>query len=230
MGTDLKRAIAVNTPSRADEGLPESGFVFCAFSNSYKISPQIFDLWMEVLRGLDGSVLWLSSANDGAMGNLRKEAQLRGVDPDRLIFARRVARNDEHLARHRLADLFLDMAPLGAHSTVCDALCAGTPVLTCAGATFGGRVAASLVSAVGLTELIVDSLVDYKEFALRLARDPQLLASLKAKLAIHRKTCPLFDTERFTRHIEAGFTTIWERHQRGEPPAGVTVLALPRVR
>ena len=230
MGTDSKRAIAVNTPSRADEGLPESGFVFCAFSNSYKISPQIFDLWMEVLRGLDGSVLWLSSANDGAMGNLRKEAQLRGVDPDRLIFARRVARNDEHLARHRLADLFLDTAPLGAHSTVCDALCAGTPVLTCAGATFGGRVAASLVSAVGLTELIVDSLVDYKECALRLARDPQLLASLKAKLAIHRKTCPLFDTERFTRHIEAGFTTIWERHQRGEPPAGVTVLALPQVR
>ena len=230
MGTDSKRAIAMNTPSRADEGLPESGFVFCAFSNSYKISRQIFDLWMEVLRGLDGSVLWLSSANDGAIGNLRKEAQLRGVDPGRLIFARRVARNDQHLARHRLADLFLDTAPLGAHSTVCDALWAGTPVLTCAGATFGGRVAASLVSAVGVPELIADSLKDYRECALRLGRDPQLLASLKAKLAIHRKTCPLFDTERFTRHIETGFTTIWERHQRGEPPAGVTVPVLPQVR
>ena len=203
--------------------------MFCAFSNSYKISPQIFDLWMEVLRGFDGSVLWLSSANEGAVGNLRKEAQLRGVDPDRLIFARRVARNDEHLARHRLADLFLDTAPLGAHSTVCDALWAGTPVLTCAGATFGARVAASLVSAVGIPELIANSLKDYRECALRLARDPPLLASLKAKLAIHRKTCPLFDTQRFTRHIEAGFTTIWERHQRGEPPVGVTVPALPQV-
>lgn len=227
MGTDSKRAIAKNMPSRADEGLPETGFVFCAFSNSYKISPQIFDVWMEILRGLDGSVLWLSGANDNAMGNPRTEARLRGVDPSRLFFARRVARNDEHLARHRLAGLFLDTAPLGAHSTICDALWTGTPALTCAGSTFGGRVAASLLSAVGLTELIVDSLVDYKESALRLARDQQLLASLKAKLAVHRGTFPLFNTERFTRHIEAGFTAIWECQQRGKPPAGLTVQALP---
>jgi protein O-GlcNAc transferase len=227
MGTDSKRAIAMSTPCRADEGLPQSGAVFCAFANSYKISPQIFDIWMEILRGLDGSVLWLSAMNDDAIGNLRTEARLRGVDPDRLVFARRVARNDEHLARHRLADLFLDTAPLGAHSTVCDALWAGTPVLTCAGATFGGRVAASVLSAVGLTELIADSLVKYKECALRLARDQRMLASLKTKLAVHRRTFPLFNTERFTRHIEACFTTIWERHQRGEPPAGVVVPALP---
>ena len=147
---------------------------------------------MEILRALDGSVLWLSGANDSAMGNLRTEARSRGVDPSRLFFARRVVRNDEHLARHRLAGLFLDTAPLGAHSTVCDALWAGTPVLTCAGASFGGRVAASLVSAVGVSELIANSLKDYRECALRLARDQQLLASLKAKLAVHRGTFPLF--------------------------------------
>ena len=181
MGTDSKRAISLATPSRAEEGLPESGLVFCAFSNSYKISPQIFDAWMGLLRDVDGSVLWLSSYNETAMDNLRREARVRNVAPERLVFARRVELNADHLARLRLADLFLDTAPLGAHSTACDALWAGTPVLTYTGATFGGRVAASLLSALGLGDLIADGLPDYRERALRLARDPAMLAALRGE-------------------------------------------------
>jgi protein O-GlcNAc transferase len=227
MGTDSKRVISRETPSRADEGLPESGFVFCAFSNSYKVSPKIFDVWMNLLRDIDGSVLWLSHFNEKAMDNLRHEARLRNVAPERLIFARRVALNQDHLARLRLADLFLDTAPLGAHSTACDALWAGTPVLTCAGVTFGGRVAASLLSALGLTDLIADGLPDYRERALSLARNQPMLDAFKARLAAHRDSFPLFDTERFTRHIEAAYTAMWERHQQGELPAPLSVPVLP---
>ena len=172
MGTDSQRAIAKRTPNRADEGLPDRSFVFCAFSNTYKISPQIFDVWMRLLRKIDGSVLWLSAGNETAMSNLRKEARLRGVAPERLVFARRVALNEDHLARHRLADLFLDTLPLGAHSIVCDALWAGVPVLTCTGAAFGGRVATSLLSALGLEELVTATLALYEERALALAHDP----------------------------------------------------------
>lgn len=226
MGTDSKRAIAVGTSSRADEGLPERSFVFCAFSNTYKISPQMFDVWMHLLREIDDSVLWLSGANETAMSNLRREAQLRGVAAERLVFARRALLNADHLARHRLADLFLDTLPLGAHSTVCDALWAGLPVLTCTGATFGGRVATSLVSALGLKELVTDTLPIYRDRAVALARNSKLLASLKSKLAVHRESFPLFNTERFTRHMETGFRAIWERHQRGEAPA---VIRVPRM-
>ena len=223
MGTDSKRLIASNTPSRADEGLPERGFVFCAFSNTYKISPQIFDVWMQLLLEVADSVLWLSAGNEAAMENLRREAQSRGVAPERLVFARRATLNEDHLARHRLADLFLDTMPLGAHSTVCDALWAGLPVLTCTGATFGGRIASSLLSALGLEELIVDSLAKYKMRALALARDPAGLTSLKSKIIDRRSTFPLFNTERFTRHLEAGFVAMLERHQRGEPPSMLEV-------
>ena len=203
-----------------------SGFVFCAFSNSYKISPQIFNIWMELLRDIRGSVLWLSGANNAARNNLRNEAEARGVNRERLVFARRVTLNQDHLARLRLADLFLDTLPLGAHSTACDALWAGTPVLTCTGATFAGRVATSLLSALGVAELVTDSMSTYKECALRLARDPQALETIKAKLAAHRTSFPLFDTDRFTRHIEAAYTAIWERHRRGELPALLVVPPL----
>jgi protein O-GlcNAc transferase len=226
MGTDSKRVISAHIPSRTEEGLPVSGFVFCAFSNSYKISPQIFNIWMELLRDIGGSVLWLSGANNAARNNLRNEAEARGVNRERLVFARRVTLNQDHLARLRLADLFLDTLPLGAHSTACDALWAGTPVLTCTGATFAGRVATSLLSALGVAELVTDSMSTYKECALRLARDPQALETIKAKLAAHRTSFPLFDTERFTRHIEAAYTAIWERHRRGELPALLVVPPL----
>lgn len=226
MGTDSRRAISLATPSRAEEGLPESGFVFCAFSNSYKMSPQIFDVWMSLLRDVDGSVIWLSNYNEKAMDNLRHEAHARNITPERLVFARRVALNQDHLARLRLADLFLDTSPLGAHSTACDALWAGTPVLTYIGAAFSGRVAASLLSALDLTDLIANGLSDYKARALGLARNPPMLAAVKAKLAANRDSFPLFDTERFTRHIEAAYTAMWERHKEERPPASFSVPAL----
>lgn len=227
MGTDSRRAISPAAPSRADEGLPESGFVFCAFSNSYKISPQMFDVWMSLLRDIEGSVLWLSGYNEKAMDNLRREAHARNVAPERLVFARRVALNQDHLARLRLADVFLDTAPLGAHSTACDALWAGTPVLTYAGATFGGRVAASLLATLGLTDLVAATMTNYRERALELARNPTMLAAVKARLAANRESFPLFNTERFTRHIEAAYTDMWQRHKEGQPPASISVPALP---
>jgi predicted O-linked N-acetylglucosamine transferase (SPINDLY family) len=228
MGTDDRRPIATVTPTRQEEGLPGDSFVFCAFVNSYKISPQAFDVWMEILRQIENSVLWLSNANDTAMDNLRREARSRGVAPERLVFARRAERNEDHLARHRLADLFLDTFPLGAHSTACDALWAGTPVLTWAGATFGGRVAASLLSALGSKELITDTASTFTQSATRIARDPQLLAQIKEKIASLRSTSPLFNTQRFTAHIEAAYSLIWQRYQQGETPSSFAVPPLDR--
>ena len=160
------------------------------------------------------------------MENLRREAHLRNIAPERLVFARRVALNQDHLARLRLADLFLDTSPLGAHSTACDALWAGTPVLTYIGAAFGGRVAASLLSALDLADLIADGLSDYKARALGLARNPPMLAAVKARLAANRDGLPLFDTQRFTRHIEAAYTAMSERHKEERPPASFSVPAL----
>lgn len=223
MGADSSRAIAPTTPTRAEEGLPATGFVFCAFNNSYKISPLIFDVWMTLLNEVADSVLWLSGSNESAERHLRAAVQARGIAPERLVFARRVALNEEHLARHRLADLYLDTLPINAHSTANDALWAGLPVLTCRGGTFGSRVAASLLTAVGLPELITDNLDAYKALALKLARDPALLAALRDKLALDRDSSSLFDTARFTRQIEWAYTTMWERAQRGEPPSAISV-------
>ena len=189
--------------------------MFCSFNNNWKITPDVFDVWMRLLHQVEGSVLWLLRDNDGAERNLRKEAQRRGIDPSRLVFAGRLA-PDEHLARHRLADLFLDTLPCNAHTTASDALWAGLPVLTCLGEAFAGRVAASLLHAVGVPELIAGNLEDYEALALKLARDPALLAEIKAKLARNRATCPLFDTDRFSRHVEAAYTTMWQTWQRGE--------------
>jgi predicted O-linked N-acetylglucosamine transferase (SPINDLY family) len=193
--------------------LPETAFVFCCFNNAFKLTPQIFDIWMRLLRATENSVLWLAEANPTASTNLRREAEKRGVSPERLIFAPKVASIADHLARHRQADLFLDTLPYNAHATTSDALWVGLPVLTCLGSTFAGRVAASLLKAVGLAELITTSLEDYEALALKLAQDPLFLASLKDKLARNRNTDPLFNTERFTRHIEAAYTAMWQRHQ-----------------
>ena len=169
---DRKRRIAERTPTRADEGLPETGFVFCSFNGSFKITPELFDIWMRLLKAVEGSVLWLLDDNPAAVRNLKREAEARGVSTQRLIFAPRRP-VEEHLARHRLADLFLDTLPCNAHTTASDALWAGLPVLTCTGDTFAGRVAASLLSAVGLPELITDSLPSYEALAMKLARDPR---------------------------------------------------------
>jgi len=171
--------------------------------------------------------LWLKDNDAPASQNLRLEAERRGVAPGRLVFAPPVPLAEEHLARHRQADLFLDTLPYNAHATASDALSAGLPVLTCLGASFAGRVAASLNRAVGLPELVTNSLEEYEALALKLAQDPARLAALKAKLARHRETYPLFDTKRFTRNIEAAYTTIWQRHQRGDPPQSFAVESLP---
>jgi protein O-GlcNAc transferase len=219
---DSTKRIADVTPGRSGAGLPESGFVFCSFNNSFKITPSVFDVWMRLLQAVEGSVLWLFEGSDAVPRNLRREAEARGVDPQRLVFAPRLKLED-HLARHRLADLFLDTLPYNAHTTASDALWAGLPVVTCLGSTFAGRVAASLLSAVGLPELITRSLADYEALALGLARDPARLASIKSKLADNLKSCALFDTARYSRHIEAAYVTMWERYRRGEPPSSFSV-------
>jgi protein O-GlcNAc transferase len=220
---DNQRRVAEQTPTRAACGLPENAFVYCSFNNAFKIAPSIFAIWLRLLRATSGSVLWLSELNATARANLRREAERCGINPQRLIFAPKVADNADHLARQRLADLFLDTLPYNAHTTASDALWAGLPVLTCLGETFAGRVAASLLRAIGLPELITTSLDEYEALALKLANDPALLATIKSKLAQNRETCPLFNTARFTRHIEAAYITMWERYQRGEPPAAFAV-------
>lgn len=222
---DSARVVSELTPSRADAGLPEQGFVFCCFNSNYKITPDIFDVWMNILRQVEGSVLWLLAGNASVAANLRREAAGRGIAPERLVFSR-LARQPEHLARHRLADLFLDTLPCNAHTTASDALWAGLPVLTCLGTTFAGRVAASLLTAVGLPELITYSLRDYEQLAIRLATDPALHRNLKSRLDRNRSSASLFDTDRFRRHIEAAYTTMWQTSQRGEPPKSFAVRAI----
>lgn len=222
---DDSRLVGEIVPSRREAGLPEHGVVFCSFNNTYKITPDVFDVWMSLLRDVTDSVLWLYEGNADAPRNLRSEAARRGIAPERLIFAPPMPIAG-HLARHRLADLFLDTVPCNAHTTASDALWCGLPVVTCLGHTFAGRVAASLLTALGLTELVAGSLADYRAIAVRLARDPDLLAAVKAKLARNRPGSPLFDTVRMTRHIEAAFTTMWERHQSGERPAGFAIASV----
>ena len=223
---DSKRVISDCTPSRVEAGLPQSGVVFCCFNNNYKIIPDVFEIWMRLLKQVEGSVLWLLEDNPAASRNLRSEAESRGVRAERLVFAPRVPLAD-HLARHWLADLFLDTLPCNAHTTASDALWAGLPVLTCRGNAFPGRVAASLLRAIGLPELITDNHAEYEALAFKLATTPAMLNDLKAKLARNRNTYPLFDTDRFRRHIESAYTTMYERYQRGEPPQNFSVQAIP---
>lgn len=214
---DRKRKISDTPVTRADCGLPENAFVFCSFNNCYKLNATMFDVWMSLLREIPDSVLWLLVPNSACSENLRREAAARHVDPDRLVFASRQP-VPEHLARHRLADLFLDALPCNAHTTASDALWAGLPVLTAMGETFSGRVAASLLTAVGLPELIARDLEDYAGVALALAQDKTKLADIRAKLARQRETSPLFDSARYTRHLESAFTTMVEIARAGEPP------------
>ena len=223
---DDNRPMPTATPTRAEAGLPETGFVFCSFNNAYKITSEVFGAWMRLLRQVEGSVLWLLSANAAAVRNLRREAEAAGVDPDRLVFAPR-ATPEDHLARHRLADLFLDTLPYNAHTTASDALWAGLPVVTRRGGAFAGRVAASLLGAIGLPELVTDTLADYEALALKLATDKDALAAIRDKLARNRETQPLFDTKRTTRLLESAFVTMTERVRRGEGPESFAVPPLP---
>jgi protein O-GlcNAc transferase len=220
---DRQRQIAEKAPSRAEEGLPETGFVFACFNNLYKVGPEIFDIWMRLLHAVEGSVLWISGSAPAPVANLRREAAARGIAPERLIFARYAKRAEDHLARHRLADLFLDTLPYNAHSTASDALWAGLPLLTCLGQAFHARVAAGLLHAIGLPELVTRSLAEYEERALVLARNPQQLAALREKLAHNRDTQPLFDTPGVARDLEAVYTEMWQRQQSGLPPETLSV-------
>jgi predicted O-linked N-acetylglucosamine transferase (SPINDLY family) len=194
-------------PSRAEAGLPEEAFVFCAFNNNFKITAPVFDIWMRLLQHVPGSVLWL---REGVNETLRREAVARGVAPERLVFAAHVPLEVHH-ARHQLADLFLDTLPYNAHATAADALWAGLPVLTRLGETYPGRVAASLVTAAGLPELVTQSAEEYESLALALARDPARLKALREKLAANRATAPLFDTPRLARNIEAAYLELLKK-------------------
>ena len=201
--TDTKRPIAA-TPTRAEAGLPETGFVFCCFNHNWKITPPLFDIWMRLLSHVEGSVLWLLEGNASIRNNLCKEAVARGVAAERLIFAGRTA-PERHLARQQLADLFLDTLPYNAHTTASDALWVGLPLITAPGRSFPARVAASILHAANLPELIVADLTEYESLALKLARDPDALAAIREKLTATRDTRPLFDTARFTRNLEAAY-------------------------
>lgn len=219
---DDQRAIAETGATRADFGLPEDGFVFCCFNHTYKICPKVFDIWMRLLDRTEGSVLWLLGSKETAKVNLRKEAALRGIDPDRLIFADGLP-HDEHLARLRLADLFVDTFAVNAHTTASDALWAGVPVVTLAGEQFAARVGASLLHAVGLPDLVTDNVADYEALIARLAGDPQELAAVRARLAENRLSQPLFDTARYTAAIERAFETVHQRRLDGLAPADLVI-------
>ena len=220
---DRRRPTAHQELSRTALGLPPEGFVFCCFNSGYKITPGIFDGWMRILRSTEGGVLWLLEDSKKATENLRREAEARGVSASRLIFAPRMAL-PEHLARHRAADLFLDTLPCNAHTTASDALWAGLPVLTCMGESFAARVAASLLDAAGLPELITTTRERYERLAVELAADPERLAEIKGKLNGNRFTAPLFDTELSTRHLENAYTQMYERYLADLSPAHILVM------
>ncbi len=214
---DSTRRIADRTFSRAELGLPEQGFVFCCFNNTYKILPQTFDAWMRILHAVPGSVLWLLDHNFVASRNLQKEAQARGIDPHRLIFAPRMPLAD-HLARHRAADLFIDTLPYNAHTTTSDALWAGLPVLTCMGKSFAARVAGSLLLTMDLPELVTYAQADFEAKAIEYAIDPVRLQTIRSKLLKNVSTSPLFNAQLFTRQIEQAYRVMHARQQSGLRP------------
>jgi predicted O-linked N-acetylglucosamine transferase (SPINDLY family) len=223
MASDDGRTVAARTRARSECGLPENSFVFCCFNQAFKITPDVFRTWMNILKAIDQSVLWLSGAEPSAANNLRRQAEQSGVSAERLVFAPRMADVSDHLARQRQADLFLDTLPYNAHTTANEALWIGLPVLTRLGDAFQGRVAASLLQAVGLPELITTTPEAYEALAIELASDPAKLSALKQKLEANRRAAPLFNTKLFTRHIEAAYAAMHERHQRGLPPDHIVV-------
>ena len=219
---DDQRRIAEVAPTRRALGLPEQGFVFCCFNQTYKITPVEFDVWMRLLARTEGSVLWLLASNRLVEANLRAEAARRGIDPDRLVFAGKVPQA-EHLARIPVADLFLDTFRINAHTTMSDALWARLPAVTFAGRQFAARVGASVLAGAGLPELVTTSLADYEALCLALAQDPARLAAIRAKLAATRDDCPLFDTRTYTRRFEAALRQALERARSGLAPADIRV-------
>jgi protein O-GlcNAc transferase len=223
---DDQRAVT-GAPPRRQFGLPELGLVYCCFNNHYKINPQCFAIWMRLLRHVPGSILWLVAEERAVRENLEKAAANSDVDSKRLIFAPRIAYND-HLARLRCADLFLDTLPFNGGATASDALWAGVPVVTCAGEALAARMAGSLLTSAGLPELITQDLAQYEALALSLATTPGLLADYRARLERNRRVSPLFDSERFCRHLESAYVSMWQRSESGTPPESFSVPALSR--
>ena len=219
---DRKRLISDREFTRQELGLPEHGFIFCCFNNNFKILPATFEGWMRILKAVEGSVLWLFQNNSWAVENLKKEAEKQGIAADRLVFADRLPL-PEHLARHRQADLFLDTFPYNAHTTTSDAFWAGLPVLTLMGQSFPSRVAASLLNAIGLPELITNTQEEYESLAIELAMNHQKIADIKLKLASNRMTTPLFDTPLFAKNLEAAYIKMYERYQADLSPDHISI-------
>lgn len=219
---DTQRPISNKIFSRSELGLPESAFVFCCFNNNYKILPETYKSWMRILNSVDGSVLWLLEDNPWAAINLKKAATTAGIDSNRIIFAKRVSQED-HLARHRAADLFLDTTPCNAHTTASDALWAGLPILTMVGDAFAGRVCASLIRAAGLPQLITETRDQYEKLAIELAKNPKKLIELKERLAQNRLTHPLFDSISLTKQIEIAYQMVFKNSAEGLPAGNITI-------
>lgn len=220
---DIKRHIPARLSTRREFGVPETGFIFCSFNASYKITPEAFDIWMRLLRQVDGSILWLLDHGPTAVRNLRNEARRRGIDPQRLVFAARTP-GLEYLARYRLADLFLDTFNYNAHATASEALMMGLPVVTRVGRAFAGRVGASLLTALGLPELIAVDNANYERIALHLAQSPGTLKDMREKLMRNAATYPLFDTVRYARNLEKAYREMWRRHAQGLGPGHIEVV------
>lgn len=220
---DYQQEISTQLVTRVENGLPASGFVFCCFNNNYKIEPVMFDVWMRILASVPGSVIWLFSRFPIVEDNLKAAAQARGISGDRLIFAQ-FQPKAQHLARLQLADLFLDTLHYNAHTTASDALWVGVPVITYPGQTFASRVAASLLNAVGLPELITSSLEAYAQLAINLANSPACLHQLKQKLAQNRLAYPLFDTPHYVRHLEQAYRAMWDIYSSGQTPQAIKIV------
>ena len=223
MVTNSQVKLPNNIFTREILGLPATGFVFCCFNQSYKILPDVFSCWMRILNQVDGSVLWLAHSNATAIKNLKAEAVKQGVQEHRLIFSERMPSIEEHLNRIQLADLFLDTLPFNAHTTASDALRMGLPVLTRMGESFASRVAASLLNAVNLPELVAANSADYEALAIELATQPDKLAAIKTKLLANLPTAPLYNTPLFTQHLESAYKMMYQRYHDGLEPEHIYV-------
>jgi len=219
---DSTQKISEKNYTRKELGLIENSFVFCCFNKHYKINPKIFNLWMKILKKINGSVLWMLEDNIKTSKNLKKEALKNGISEDRIIFAKRVSM-EEHLARHKAADLFIDTYPYGAHTTCSDALWAGLPVATLVGETFASRVAGSILSAINMKELITYTEKEYENLIIDLATDSRKLKQIKIKLSKNKYTEPLFDTKLYTRNIESSYSKIYENHLNNLPADNIEI-------
>ena len=217
-----KRSVSETSLLRHEFGLPSTGFVFCCFNNNYKITPSTFTSWMRILKAVDDSVLWLFENNKNTTKNLKEEAMKFGINAHRFVFATHMP-VEEHLNRIQLADLFIDTLPYNAHTTTSDALRMGLPVLTCMGDSFASRVAASLLHAINLPELITTTQEQYESLAIELATNPEKLKTIKDKLVNNLSTAPLYDTPLFTRHLESAYLTMYDRYQQGLDPDHIYV-------